>query len=281
MAIHRPYMPICPGWASPFGYPLPPKYPRNSNQTYTFKTWIIYKIWTTNIYGSTYNNALVKIMHGNLITKAKPPRWFDFGQNKYRISGIFRGGKFWRKCRLKGVLNFHWVLFSLFQGLSVKTYSRVYFSLCLLLAISGRSRTQRKLNPRENFPIYGTTNQPWSIVKLTYICPNGREVHQSFYAHKEVEMWKKILRIRKHNWINIIGSIFSSFRILEPHYYIFTKLSMLENLHIDLIGFSSYVCCLWEQTFHVIHNGTYSFPLTNFSIHWPSQVIQNHIIIIC
>ena len=37
----------------------------------------------------------------------------------------------------------------------MKTYSRVYFSLCLFLAISGRSRTQRKLNPRENFPIYG------------------------------------------------------------------------------------------------------------------------------
>ena len=77
---------------------------------------------------------------------------------KYRISGIFRVGKFWRKCRLEGVLNFHRVLFSLFQGLSVMTYSRVYFSLCLFLAISGRSRTQRKLNPRENFPIYGSKN---------------------------------------------------------------------------------------------------------------------------
>ena len=37
----------------------------------------------------------------------------------------------------------------------MKTYSRVYFSLCLFLAISGRSRTQWKLNPREKFPIYG------------------------------------------------------------------------------------------------------------------------------
>ena len=35
----------------------------------------------------------------------------------YRISGIFRVGKIWRKYRLEGVLNFHWVLFSLFQGL--------------------------------------------------------------------------------------------------------------------------------------------------------------------
>ena len=74
---------------------------------------------------------------------------------KYRISGIFRVGKFWRKWRLEGVLNFQWVLFSLFQGISRKTYSRVYISLCLSLAISGRSRTRRKLYPRENFPIYG------------------------------------------------------------------------------------------------------------------------------
>ena len=32
--------------------------------------------------------------------------------------------------------------------------ARVYFSLCLFLAISGRSHTQRKLYPREKFPIY-------------------------------------------------------------------------------------------------------------------------------
>ena len=37
----------------------------------------------------------------------------------------------------------------------MKTYSRVYFSLCLFLAILRRSRTQRKLNPREKFPMYG------------------------------------------------------------------------------------------------------------------------------
>ena len=56
------------------------------------------------------------------------------------------------------MLNLHWVLFSLFQGLSMKTYNKVYFSLCLFLAISGRSRTQRKFNSREKFPIYGTLN---------------------------------------------------------------------------------------------------------------------------
>ena len=47
------------------------------------------------------------------------------------------------------VLTFHWVLFSLLQWSSMQTYRRVYFSLCLFLAISGRSRTQQKLNPRE------------------------------------------------------------------------------------------------------------------------------------
>ena len=73
----------------------------------------------------------------------------------YRLSGIFCIGKLWRKWRLEGVLNFHWVLFSLFQGLSMKMYCRVYFLLCLFLAISGRSRTQQKLNPHEKFLIYG------------------------------------------------------------------------------------------------------------------------------
>ena len=37
------------------------------------------------------------------------------------ISGIFRVRKFWLKWRLEDVLNFHGVLFSLFQGLSLKT----------------------------------------------------------------------------------------------------------------------------------------------------------------
>ena len=40
----------------------------------------------------------------------------------------------------------------------MKTYSMVYFSLCLFMAISERSRTRRKLNPHENFPIYGIRN---------------------------------------------------------------------------------------------------------------------------
>ena len=34
-----------------------------------------------------------------------------------------------------------------------------YFSLCLILAIPGRSQTQRKFNPREKFPIYGNSSQ--------------------------------------------------------------------------------------------------------------------------
>ena len=39
---------------------------------------------------------------------------------------------------------------SLFQGLSMEMYSRVNLSLCLFLAISGRSPTQQKSNPLEN-----------------------------------------------------------------------------------------------------------------------------------
>ena len=39
----------------------------------------------------------------------------------------FSRREFFAKCRLEGVLNIHGVLFSLFQGLSMKTYSRVYF----------------------------------------------------------------------------------------------------------------------------------------------------------
>ena len=40
----------------------------------------------------------------------------------------------------------------------MKTYSRVYFSLHLILAISGRSRTQQKLNTHVKFAIYGIKN---------------------------------------------------------------------------------------------------------------------------
>ena len=73
----------------------------------------------------------------------------------YRILGIFRIWKFWQKWRLTDALNFQWVLFSLFEGLSMKTYNRVYILLCLFLVIPGTTRTQWKLNPCENFPIYG------------------------------------------------------------------------------------------------------------------------------
>ena len=69
----------------------------------------------------------------------------------------------------------------------MKMYSRDYFSLCLILAISGRSRNKLKLNPSKNFPIYGiavpmgttftkltptvhlSTDTMWWFVSLTYI----------------------------------------------------------------------------------------------------------------
>ena len=61
--------------------------------------------------------------------------------------GNFSSRENWIKWRQEGVLNFHRVLFSLFKGFSMETYSRVYFSLCLFLAISGRlqPRPTRKI----------------------------------------------------------------------------------------------------------------------------------------
>ena len=41
------------------------------------------------------------------------------------LGNFSRRGIFLRKCRLEGVFNIHGVLFSLFQGLSTKTYSRI------------------------------------------------------------------------------------------------------------------------------------------------------------
>ena len=58
----------------------------------------------------------------------------------------------------------------------MKMYSRVYFLLCLFLAITGRSRTQRKLNPREKFPIYGIFFQRNALmdIKISIIVPAQR-----------------------------------------------------------------------------------------------------------
>ena len=50
----------------------------------------------------------------------------------------------------------------------MKTNSRVYFSLCLFLAISGRSR---KLNTREKFPMYGIYFMWSHIDTSTTFCP--------------------------------------------------------------------------------------------------------------
>ena len=55
----------------------------------------------------------------------------------------------------------------------MKMYIRVYFSLCLYLAISGRPRTQRKLNPHEKFPIYGNRRCVPQILFLTSMLFSG------------------------------------------------------------------------------------------------------------
>ena len=92
---------------------------------------------------------------------------------------VFRVGKFWRKWRLERCVKFHWVLFWLFQGLSMKTYNRVYFSLCLFLTISGKSRTRQKLNPREKFLIYSINAEtnlvisPHSSMVKAVMCVGG------------------------------------------------------------------------------------------------------------
>ena len=98
------------------------------------------------------------------------------------IRNFFVSGKFRRKWPLEKVRNFHRVLFWLFQGLSMKTYSRVYFSLCLTLVISERSRTQQKLNPREKFPIYGRwhTHSSWWMLKNCFNKASQMEAYISW-----------------------------------------------------------------------------------------------------
>ena len=54
----------------------------------------------------------------------------NFVPQIYRISGIFRVGKFWRKYCLEGVLYFHLVQFSLNEDVE-------FIFRCLFLAISG------------------------------------------------------------------------------------------------------------------------------------------------
>ena len=74
----------------------------------------------------------------------------------------------------------------------MKTYSRVYFSLCLFLAISGRSRTQQKLNPREKLPIYGSSfTFPISLLKqikhnVCIACIPWRELQHCFICRSDV-----------------------------------------------------------------------------------------------
>ena len=79
------------------------------------------------------------------------------------------------------VLYFHWVLFSLFQGLSMKRYCRVYFSLCLFLAILERSRTRWKLHvykPTRKFPDIWYINV-WSLEGVT-VYGHAPERHVTF-----------------------------------------------------------------------------------------------------
>ena len=58
----------------------------------------------------------------------------------------------------------------------MKTYHKVYLSLCQFLAISGRSQTQRKVTPREKFLIYGT----WSSM-YEYLMSQTNHWGTTFY----------------------------------------------------------------------------------------------------
>ena len=69
----------------------------------------------------------------------------------YHISGIFCIGNYWRKWRLEGVLNFQWVLFSLLQGLSMKTYSRVYIRWVYFWRFK-EGRNSAKIKPTRKIP---------------------------------------------------------------------------------------------------------------------------------
>ena len=78
------------------------------------------------------------------------------------------------------------------------------FSLCLFLAISGRSRTQRKLNPHDKFPIYGkwylltwawnTVKDQWHINYFRIIPLGTYEDYLTYHVNK----WSK--RCSKHSY---------------------------------------------------------------------------------
>ena len=68
----------------------------------------------------------------------------------YRISGIFTPGGFWWKWGFQGVFNFHWVLFSLFQG-----RHKVGFIFCCVYfwGVSGRDvANSAKIKPTRKIP---------------------------------------------------------------------------------------------------------------------------------
>ena len=92
------------------------------------------------------------------------------------------------------------VLFSLFQGLSITTYRRVYFSLCLFFAISGR-RTQRKFKPRKKIPIYV------KMILEEYTCI----IRQSETCMLVLSKYRFAIVFREVNHIQIITLAVSTF----------------------------------------------------------------------
>ena len=101
-------------------------------------------------------------------------KYHDTVYREFFASGNFGENDAWKVC----------YIFTESYFCYLKTYSRVYFSLCLFLAISGRSRSQRKLKPRKKFRIYGIVE----IFSFS-ICPSG-EIILMLVFQKFCQIWK-------------------------------------------------------------------------------------------
>ena len=71
---------------------------------------------------------------------------------EYRTSRNFRKGKFYHDNVKVCCFLFHLLLFSLFDEILMDIESRVVFSLCLILAISGEVANTVKIKPTQKCP---------------------------------------------------------------------------------------------------------------------------------
>ena len=89
-----------------------------------------------------------------------------------------------------------------------------YFSMCLFLAISGRSRTQRKLNPHEKFPIYNIMSNCYTIYSTSaHIIYCWQNVTLNFHSNYSQ---KTLLNILSGLWI---------YHLPSKNYYMYNTLT--------------------------------------------------------